>query len=248
MLASDTGRGLIDLVFPRVCVGCEALMAARTDDGIVCRVCWSRVLTLPAPRCQRCGHPTGGDSCRWCALLPPFVRAVRSVCWERPDTVAQTIVHALKYGGWPRVAAEMAERMARLDFPQDVREERCALIPVPLAPRRLRERGYNQSELLARALATWWTLPVWTTTLARRRETTTQTQLRAADRLRNVAGAFCIGSESRVMLRGAHVVLVDDVVTTASTLNACAATLFEGGARIVSYVTFARAPAIGDRC
>jgi ComF family protein len=140
----------------------------------------------------------------------------------------------------------MAERMARLDFPRDVREERRALIPVPLAARRLRERGYNQSALLADALGARWGLPVWGSVLLRTRHTSTQTRLTASARLHNVTGAFCARPESRVILRGAHVVLVDDVVTTASTLNACATALFDGGVRIVSYVTFARAPAIGD--
>jgi ComF family protein len=248
LLARVPTSELIDLVFPRACAACGALSAATGDTGIVCAVCWSRLPMLPSPRCVRCGHPTAGRSCAWCQLLPPYVRAVRSVCWERRDTVAQTIVHALKYDGWPAVASEMGARMARLDFPQDVRDERRALIPVPLSATRVRERGYNQSELLARAVATRWGIAVWSDVLRRSRDTATQTQLSAGERMHNVAGAFCPSPEGAVMLRGAHVLLVDDVVTTASTLNACAAALYEGGARIVSYLTFARAPAAGDPC
>jgi ComF family protein len=156
-------------------------------------------------------------------------------------------VHALKYGGWPSIADEMAERMARIDWPMDVRRERTAIVPVPLAKTRLRERGFNQSELLANALGRCWSVPVWTAVLARTRETTSQTRLTPADRVRNVSGAFRATPSARAILRGAHVVLIDDVVTTASTLNACAAALYDGGARILSYVTFARAPAAGDR-
>lgn len=203
---------------------------------------------MPHPRCARCGHPTGGRRCRWCDLLPPYVRAARSVCWEKAETVAQSVVHALKYGGWPAIADEIATRLARLDWPDDVRRERTALVPVPLGAGRLRERGYNQSELLARALARWWTVPVWTDVLTRDRETPSQTRLTPDERLRNVSGAFRAPVSARIKLRGAHVVLIDDVVTTASTLNACAAALFDGGARVLSYVTFARAPAAGDRC
>jgi ComF family protein len=168
------------------------------------------------------------------------------VCWERAGTIAERIVYALKYDGWWRVADEMADRMARLDWPADVDAERRAVIPVPLGATRRRERGYNQSEVLAHALARRWRIPCWDKALARTRETRSQTRLTPGDRLRNVSGAFCASREAREMLRGAHVVLVDDVVTTASTLNACAAALCEGGARIVSYVTFARAPAAGD--
>jgi ComF family protein len=189
-----------------------------------------------------------GAECRWCPLLPPYVRAARSVCWELADTTAQSIVHGLKYGGWPVIAGEMAERMARIDWPADVRRERSALVPVPLAATRLRERGFNQSERLATALATHWSVPVWTDVLERVRHTPSQTRLSPLDRVRNVSGAFRASGASRAILRGAHVVVIDDVVTTASTLNACAAALYEGGARILSYVTFARAPATGDRC
>ena len=203
---------------------------------------------MPHPRCDRCGHPTGGRRCRWCDLLPPYVRSVRSVCWEKPDTVAQSVVHALKYGGWPAIATEIGGRLARIDWPDDVRRERSALVPVPLGAGRLRERGYNQSDLLARALAGWWGVPVWTDVLTRSRETPSQTRLTPDQRLGNVSGAFRAAVSARIKLRGAHVVLIDDVVTTASTLNACAAALFDGGARVLSYVTFARAPAAGDRC
>lgn len=173
---------------------------------------------------------------------------MRSICWEKSDTTAQALVHALKYDGWPAIADEIGARMARLDWPADVRRELTALVPVPLAAERLRERGFNQSELLARAAAPRLAIPVWTDVLERVRQTTSQTRLTADDRLRNVSGAFHAPSAGRAKLRGAHVVLVDDVVTTASTLNACAAALYDGGARILSYMTFARAPAAGDRC
>lgn len=118
------------------------------------------------------------------------------------------------------------------------------LVPVPLAASRARERGYNQSELLARLLGARWGVLV-VEALARRRATETQTALAPGDRLRNVAGAFVtvLGSGD---LAGRHVMLVDDVVTTAATLNACASALHAGGARIISYVTFGRARAAGD--
>lgn len=137
--------------------------------------------------------------------------------------------------------------MARLDWPDDVLEERAALIPVPLAASRLRQRGYNQSECLARALGALWGIPVRADALTRSRATQTQTRLTPEERVRNVHGAFAATTAARSELRGAHVVLVDDVVTTAATLNACARALHEAGVRIVSYVTFGRAPAIGDR-
>jgi len=137
--------------------------------------------------------------------------------------------------------------MARVSWPADVIRERTAIVPVPLGKSRRRERGYNQSERLATALAPLWNVPVWNDVISRTRETTSQTRLTPEDRLRNVSGAFHAPESGRIKLRGAHIVLIDDVVTTASTLNACAAALFDGGARVISFVTFARAPAAGDR-
>ena len=163
-----------------------------------------------------------------------------------PGGAAESIVHAFKYDGWYALGTAMARRMAALRFPSDVERERAALLPVPLAASRRRERGYNQSEVLAEGLAQLWNLPLRTDLLARTRATATQTRLTPGERQRNVAYAFRSLAD-RGSLRGQHFVLVDDVVTTAATLNACAAALHDGGARIVSFVTFGRAPALGDR-
>ncbi|HEV8445535.1 MAG TPA: double zinc ribbon domain-containing protein [Gemmatimonadaceae bacterium] len=236
---------IADFLLPRACTVCERPLAYG-ERGLVCGRCWALLPGLPWPRCDRCGHPTYGESCRWCELLPPFVRAARSVAWAAGH-VGLGVVHALKYGGWHRVAGELSARMARCEWPRDVVEERAAIIPVPLSEKRQRERGYNQSERLARGLADAWRIPLWNDVLTRTRHTETQTRLAPDERFRNVTGAFSARVAARDALRGAHVVLVDDVVTTAATLNACAAALCAGGARIVSFVTFGRAPALGDR-
>ena len=151
-----------------------------------------------------------------------------------PVEPASRIVHSLKYEGWSTVADEIAIRMSRLAWPEDVIAERTALIPIPLAAARKRQRGYNQSALIARGLVTRWHVPAWEDVVLRSREN-------------NVAGAFCVSPDRRDDLRGAHLILVDDVVTTAATLNACARVLYDAGARIISYVTFGRAHASGDR-
>jgi ComF family protein len=163
-----------------------------------------------------------------------------------PVEPVSSIVHALKYEGWSVIATELAERMSRLSWPGDVVAERTALVPVPLASARKRQRGYNQSALIARGLGKKWQLPVWEDVVGRTRETETQTRLTPAERRANVAGSFCMAGEAQ-KLAGAHVLIVDDVVTTAATLNSCAKVLYEAGARIISYVTFGRAHASGDR-
>lgn len=239
-------RATWQLALPPVCAACERPRDEHETE-LVCGRCWAQVRELPHPRCERCGHPlTPGRTCAWCVLLSPFVRCARSVCWV-PHGTGLSIVRALKYDGWHAVARDISARLARLSWPRDVVEERRALVPVPLAASRLRERGYNQSERLAVALAPRWGIPVWSDVLVRGRATRTQTRLTPEERLRNVAGAFVVPDAARRRILGTHLVLVDDVVTTAATLNASAAALFAGGARIVSYVTFGRAPASGDR-
>jgi ComF family protein len=222
---------------------------AGHERELVCGACWLRARELPRPRCDRCGHPSNlarpTAPCGWCPLLPPYVRAVRSA-YAMPGGAAESIVHAFKYDGWHALGAAMARRMAALRFPDDVVRERAAIVAVPLAASRRRERGYNQSEVLAEGLARLWNLPMRTDLLTRTRATATQTRLTPGERQRNVANAFRSLAD-RGSLRGRHFVLVDDVVTTAATLNACAAALHDGGARIVSFVTFGRAPALGDR-
>ena len=232
----------------------------------MCGLCLAQLVSLTLPQCERCGHPrlslalplaplaheaaAAADSalppCRWCARLDPAIRAVRSVARMDTGTGAE-LVHALKYQGWSRVATPMGRRMARTHWPADVEEERVALVPLPLGRERLRERGYNQAELLACATATAWRLPVWVDSLVRVRETRSQVRLTPSDRASNVSQAFAVPKHRRASIRGQHIVLVDDVITTAATVNAAAQALLEGGARIISCVTFGRAPDPGDR-
>ena len=237
--------GLLDLLLPRICLSCEEQFGGDHAD-VICPTCWSRLAFLPHPRCERCGHPTEGRACRFCELLPPFVRAARSVCWV-PHEIGSAVVHALKYDGWTSAARGIAERMARLGWPGDVVRERAAVVPVPLAAVRERERGFNQAALIAEALAVLWRVPVWRDAVTRTRSTETQTRLTPAERSANVHGAFSVACDARAPLRGRHLVLVDDVLTTGATLNACATSLFDAGARTLSYATFGRARASGDR-
>jgi ComF family protein len=245
----SAGSALLELALPGVCAVCKAPLGR--DAGPACKLCWSRVDRLPHPQCFRCGHPLAPDAsptevCRWCEPLPPYVRAVRSAAWMSRRGTASQLVHALKYDGWRHVADGMAAEMSRLQWPPDVRRERACLVPVPLTTARARERGFNQADEIAQGLASHWQIPV-RPALARTRMPTSQTRLTPGERLVNVSRTFSVASAGAPHVQGAHCVLVDDVVTTAATLVACAAALMDGGARIVSCVTFGRAPAIGDR-
>lgn len=245
---------LAQLALPRVCAGCEELLD-DSDAGLICGRCWTRLPVLTAPRCDRCGHPrvlasapapVSTARCAGCALLPAYVRASRSACWI-PDEISSAILSALKYDGWPAVADEVGARLSRLSWPRDVVRERAALVPVPLAAVKERARGFNQATRLAEAVGARWGVPVWTDLLARTRDTGTQTRLTPGERRANVHGAFLASAGSAQRLRGQHLILVDDVLTTGATLNACARVLFAAGARTMSYLTFGRARMSADR-
>lgn len=218
-------------LLPPACLCCDAPIPAREGDILVCGPCRSRWRRVPDPLCPRCGQPAFGDlECRICADWPAGLARVRSAVWLSGG--AQRAVHLLKYEGWWRVAESMAEAMTSLE----PLTGRVSLIPVPLGAGRLRSRGYNQSERLARALGARLGNPVRADLLRRGRETSTQTALTPDARRANVAGAFM----ARAPVAG-RVVLVDDVFTTGATLIAAAAALSAAGAESVEAVTFGRA-------
>ena len=232
------------LVLPAECLLCQALFPFRDADRLVCDVCRHRWRSVRAPWCDRCGQPEPSfGGCRLCAGWPAALQCVRSAVWL--DAGARATVHALKYGGLTRIADDLATAMTGVDLPG---RESAWLVPVPLGPKRLWQRGYNQSERLARALSRHWRRPV-VDLLSRARETATQTALTPEARLANVAGAFEVRSEvtSDSALRIPHsalsrmLVLVDDVFTTGATLAEAARALELGGATMVAAVTFGRA-------
>ena len=218
-------------LLPPACLLCEQSVPAREGDALICGLCRSRWRPVAGPYCDRCGQPTLGDlACRLCAGWAPGLRRVRSAVWL--EGTARDAVHRLKYEGWWRIAQALAQAMRTLE---PLTGQVC-LVPVPLGRRRLRERGYNQSERIASALGAMLALPVSTDWLSRVKETRTQTALPPEARQANVAGAF----EARG-LAGAACVLVDDVFTTGATLAEAGAALVAAGAPRVEAVTFARA-------
>ncbi|MBX9928579.1 MAG: double zinc ribbon domain-containing protein [Gemmatimonadaceae bacterium] len=231
---------LLDLVLPVHCVGCHAPMGG--ERGVACGRCLSRLARLPAPHCGRCGHPIDhrDSACRYCVLFPNIVERVRSYCWA-PDPIASPLLAALKYADWPRAGEALGKVMLRADGSGALRRDLAAVVPVPLDPVRQRERGYNQARVLAQVVATAWGVPLRDDLLTRVRHTVTQTRLTPQDRLANVSGAFAVTAGAQAFVRGRPLLLIDDVLTTGATLNACAQALAEAGAAGVRYLTFARA-------
>jgi len=246
-------RNALDQLFlPAECLLCRALLAFRDSQRLVCDVCRHRWRPVRAPWCGRCGQPEPlFGRCRVCAEWPAALVLARSAVWL--DAGARHAVHALKYGGLPRIAADLAGLMASLDLPG---RADAWLVPVPLGAGRIRQRGYNQSERLARALSRRWNRPL-VELLVRTRDTVTQTALTPEARLANVAGAFQMrnakcgmrneGTRADSAFRIPHsalerpLVLVDDVFTTGATLAEAARALERAGAHTVLAVTFGRA-------
>jgi ComF family protein len=227
---------LLSVVFPSRCPSCAASVDHPTR-GPLCGACWQ---TLPRHRSSlcRCGFPLplGLLACGRCRRgLQPLEAGASLGPYEGS---LRTLVHELKYHGRRRVAARLAEELLSSASVRALLERPVVLVPVPLHPRRRLERGFNQSELLARELARRTGLEVAEKALVRRKDTAPQAGLSAARRRQNVAAAFAV--RQRVRIQGRVAVLVDDVWTTGATALACARILKEAGAAEVRLLSVAR--------
>ncbi len=241
-------RAAVDLLFPPICPVCQVRLDAGRRDPL-CGSCWERLERIAPPICRLCGLPLGGFAiepheagggpaphlCGQCRVRPPAYSYARAAA--RYGDVVREAVHAFKFGGKRALALPLGDLLAetRVLLPVDAVD---LLVPVPLHRRRERERGFNQSRLLARRVACAWGVPLRADVLARAAATLPQTDLGAAERRANVRGAFALRRPDAVA--GRHVVLVDDIMTTGATAGACAALLQEAGAATVGVVTVAR--------
>ena len=231
---SGRWRRLLEGLFgsPAACLWCGRPAPDGRLPGGLCWGCWRQVAWVGGPRCGRCGKPLRSPgTCSDCARRPvPFTLSRAPAVY---DGLWRDLIHALKFQGRRELAQALALPMAALARQQGYVERCHALVPVPLSASRLRRRGYNQAELLARAVACQTGIPVLPVLYrsGRRTEGAPQSLKGVAERRRSLRGAFTAVDPTAV--RGLVLAVVDDVYTTGATLDEAARALLRAGAREV---------------
>src|SRR6266481_325495 len=234
---AHTARLALDIALPTLCVSCREPVHG---EG-VCAECWAKLSFIAQPYCPRLGIPFVYDpgpellSMEAIANPPAYQRARAAV---RYDEVARTLVHALKYQDRTDLAPAMGRWMARAG--QELLGEADVLVPVPLHWRRGWSRRYNQSGALARIISRQSGVKVAPEALRRVRATEQQIGLSRSQRASNVQGAFKVEGDRSADIQGRRVILIDDVLTSGATADACARALLRAKAAQVDVLVFAR--------
>lgn len=221
-------RTALDLLFPCWCLGCGK------EGSLICPACRRKLPAITSPICPRCGKPqAGGILCPACSSHQYSIDGVRSPF--RFEGVIRQAIHQFKYRNLRAIVEPLAELLGDYLTTHPVPGE--VLVPVPLHRKRLRERGYNQSELLARELGKLVKLPVMAEGIVRRQHSPPQARATSiSERRSNVNDAFSCGNRS---LQNKRIILIDDVATSGATLDACAAVLKAAAASSVWGLTLA---------
>jgi ComF family protein len=233
----------MDLIYPPRCPICREFLRQTVDENGFgfCKTCFEGFTKITSPVCPTCGRPfvtTEGEDhhCEECLRKRPFYDIARApYLYQGP---LMSAIHAFKYSGKSRLSNPLGGLLSSFSKPWLEAMADLLVMPVPLHPKRLRERGFNQSLLLARHVASGLGCGLDFLTLRRVRYTKPQTGLKSHERQKNVRGAFEVMDRSGVKKRS--IVLVDDVATTGSTLNHCARTLKRAGAKEVYGLVLAR--------
>ncbi len=234
-------RALVDFFFPPRCPLCGEIQEGA-DPYLPCPACVSRIKRISHPLCSRCGKgfatEEGEDHlCSDCIPGKGNFHLARSFALY--DGLVAEGISKFKYGGTTRLAKPLGSLLTSFADPEFSYRSYDRIIPVPLHPRRLRQRGYNQSLLLAREVSRKYLIPLDFTSLARVRPTPPQTRLSGAERRKNIRGAFAVQDPGPLVKTS--VLLIDDVFTTGATVEECSKVLLRAGVNRVDVLTLARA-------
>ena len=235
------GRGCVELIFPSRCSFCRIALGRKGQA--ICGDCLSRIPYLQSPLCSCCGREfsdsSGGDHlCGSCLRQPPVYGRARAVV--RYEAPVSHLLHRLKYAADTQALPVLAAVVEPFVFAalHDFQPESDRVVPVPLFPARLKKRGLNQSLLLARILFPKAVEALLVDALIRTRDTPPQTTLDAEARRKNLRAAFAVRYPETVC--GRRIFLVDDVLTTGTTVAECSKALLAAGAVEICVVTVAR--------
>jgi ComF family protein len=229
-----------DIIFPPQCLACAEIINQPASQ-IFCFLCLRKISFITDSFCPICGVPflsstTESHICGNCLENKPWYAHARAVAGF--ETVIMDAIHKFKYGRSISIGDGLSSFMANFSFPDFDFSEYSLLIPVPLHIKRLRERGFNQSLLLAKQMGGKYKLPVNFSLLKRSKFTLTQTGLNKAEREKNIKGAFVVTDKKKAA--GENIILIDDVYTTGATINECAKVLLKAGAQKVAALTLSR--------
>ncbi len=219
--------GLIDLFYPNLCVGCE--LESVSPHELFCISCEHKTSITNLHRLAQ----------NECMRRVPSINLFRATSMYRfyPGGIIQTMIHQIKYANRPQVATRIGQKYGRMLVQEDWVHDVELIVPVPLHWKRLRRRGFNQSQRFAAGLAESLAVSISTDQLIRIKETSTQTQKGRYERLQNMMGAFqCVDVEH---FTNKHVLLVDDVLTTGATLEACLTKISACSPAKLSFATIA---------
>lgn len=240
-LARRAGIWSLDTLLPPECPLCGT---AVDRQGALCAACFSRVGFISRPFCQRCGVPFAGQEqgasglCPTCVAAPPVFREARGAV--RYDRQSRQLILPFKHADRVELAPVLAAMMERAGA--DLLARADLLVPVPLHRRRLFHRRYNQAAVLARLLAKSIHLPAQLDLLVRRQATAPLDEKTPEERAQAVAGVFAVRQSRQTQVSGRSILLIDDVMTSGATANACARVLLEAGATSVDVLVGARVP------
>jgi ComF family protein len=223
-------RSIIDVVYPPLCLSCQALLDRGQE--FICPDCWGSIATVTA---EFSLFMETRDKLLTSGVIDDLV----SIYVFEKEGAFQVIVHQLKYGGIQALGLELGKRLGRAFRERSIQAD--AIVPVPLHRTKQRERGYNQAELIARGIAFVTNIPVRSDLIRRRKYTETQTHLSLVERQANMENAFEMVPGKTDSVRGKYFVIVDDVVTTGSTIVSCGGILRSAGAGVIIAASIALA-------